>query len=221
MARFEDLDLLTNRSFGYALSAYDPDREIEDDTPTISSRLALYIDEDNVANVDSKFYFYKERDPVDAPVVAKYSKGNKFISGLEAAVGVPVGTIIIYPTYDPRRASTKSYFGLNTLYEGSKSYPGGIPENFVPCCGQLLRYPNGEVWQVPFLGRPAMIGSSQPSRFSYQPTTPTAVPVPGVIFLQKVPPGWKEDKDPLLQRRSKKLEDLAGFNVGLAELIGN
>lgn len=205
MGIFNDPSKLFNMSFPWALGRYrrgvDDDQNQESPPPDIDS-LSVYVDEGGDVNIDAKLRSYSSLDPFDVPFSHTYSQNNNFIAQLNRTLTtVPIGALILFPTYNPRSAITspRRYWFANIAprYQGRLRYPNDTPPGFVPCIGQVLSYPDGSLFQVAEMAPPVTSwgswnggrlgggwGGSFAPGYSFLPT---------VRYLQRVPEGWVED----------------------------
>jgi hypothetical protein len=206
MSIFDDSNNLRGQSFAYGLAPFD--RVATDSDEFVESdKVSVFVDEDGTVNVDETIMLYKEADPLDAIIEPNFSKDNQFIAGLNKAItAVPIGGIILFPTYNPRSVASPSkrnwlaaIFGPR--YQGSTLYPRDTPRGFVPCAGQVLRYADGSSYQVADLAPPATSwGGWGGGRLSgLWGSVFSASFLPQVRYLQRVPDGW-EGPDPALPR---------------------
>lgn len=203
MGLFDNSAKLFNMSFPWGLGKY---RQISTDDevlPADSDSLSVYVDEEGTVNVSESLVLYKSNDPIDGGVEHTYSKGNLFIQGLNKALTtVPIGGIILYPTYNTASASEspRRYWFANIAprYQGRIRYPDDTPKGFVPCVGQVLKYQDGSVFQVMELAPPPVgsWGGWQGGRVNgawgnlYNPVYNY---LPAVRYLQRVPDGISQD----------------------------
>ena len=168
---FTDPDKLQGRQFGYGLGPYTP--QSEDFTESVE--LSLYVSDTGVINTGNQVLTHPVLDPIDSVKVPRFSPDNRFIAGLQAALDtVPVGTIILFPTYLYDRPDAM-------LHDNNLLYPKHTPAGFVPCVGQTLTYKGGDTIRVPIIEVPEpVVGPSMPAR-----------------YMMKVPEGWKTP-DPAL-----------------------
>lgn len=197
MGVFDDTRRLFRQSFGWGLASYNPvaDDPDNDSEPDDVDSISVYVDEKGVVNVAKQLTLYESTDPIDGGVEHTYSKDNLFIAGLNKALDTfPVGGIIDFPTrrfYAPR---TQRGVALSS---GAIRYPTDTPPGFVPCIGQLLKYPDGTEILVPDL--------------TPQPTLGNPFIISSVTRkLMRVPEGW-ETPDPAL-RRGRDSEELDRIN---------
>lgn len=205
MGLFNDPAKLFNYSFPWGLGRFrvgiddDPDRDVP--PPDLDS-ISVYVDDDGKVNVDNELVSYASKDPIDVPVDHTYSPENNFIAQLNRTLTtVPIGGIILFPTYNFRSAATSPrrywFANISPRYQGRLRYPQDTPPGFVPCVGQVLRYPDGSVFQVAEIAPPITTwggwlggrvsgswGSNYAPGYNYLPT---------VRYLQRVPEGWSED----------------------------
>lgn len=184
---FTDPDKLQGRRFSYALGPYSP----QEPNFTESVELSLYVDDQGTINTGNTLLLHPDRDPVDCVSIPEFTKGNKFVQGLNRVLDtLPTGSIILFPTYrfDRNGASPVSSDAL---------YPDHTPPGFVPCANQLLEYKGGGTIRVPYIPMPA---AGMPA-----------------VYMMKVPPGWKTP-DPALPLGSSKF-NLASIISLAAPLI--
>ncbi len=205
MGLFNDPEKLFNTSFAWALGRFRPgiddNPDLDDPPPDIDS-ISVYVDDDGKVNVDQSLISYAKRDPIDVPVDHTYSKENNFIAQLNRTLTtVPIGGTILFPTYNPRSASVSPrrywFAGIAPRYQGRLRYPDDTPPGFVPCVGQVLRYPDGSSFQVADMAPPVTswgtwaggrLGGGWGSGF-----TPAYDYLPAMRYLMRVPEGWKVD----------------------------
>lgn len=170
---FTDPDKLQGRRFSYALGPYSS----QEPDFTESVELSLYVDDQGTINTGSTLLLHPERDPVDCVNIPKFTKGNKFVQGLNQVLDtLPTGSIILFPTYR---------FDRNGAIPARPNtvYPDHTPPGFVPCANQLLEYKGGGTIRVPYIPMPA-----------------TGMPA---VYMMKVPLGWKTP-DPALPLGTSK-----------------
>lgn len=157
---FTDSDKLGGEQFSSGLSpARPPSKDFVE-----SVELSLYVDESGVVNVGGQLLTHIDTDPIDSVEVPSFNPDNKFVRGLSRAIGpMPVGGIILFPTYRFDRGSANPY--RNDLL-----YPNHTPEGFVPCVGQVLQYKGGKTIRVPAIA------------------PPTGIPA---AYMMRVEPGWR------------------------------
>jgi hypothetical protein len=180
MGLFDDSDLISNRSFSWALGSFTAPPEDLEEFPEDVDRLSVFVTDDGVVNVDNQLLLYKEKDPIDAISDQTYSKGNKFIDGLEKALNtVPIYTTILYPAYSPIVNRGDTVFDRK---------PQGAPSGgWVPCAGQTLVYADNSRVLVPNLISVAVTSGAGDGAVT---TTKYFAP-PGMVYLIKVPEGWE------------------------------
>ena len=212
MGIFNDPTKLFNQSFAWALGRFRPgidDSDNIDSPPPDIDSISVYIDDEGKVNVDGELVSYAAKDPIDVPVDHTYSPENNFIAQLNKTLTtVPIGGIILYPTYNPNSAisSPRRYWfaNISPRYQGRVRYPSDTPLGFVPCIGQVLRYPDGSAFQVAELAPPMTSwGMWEGGRLggawggSYAPNY--ALSLPPVRYMQRVPEGW--NVDPVVEGR--------------------
>jgi hypothetical protein len=191
MGLFDDPGKLLNTNFGWGLAPYT--EEVDDDVPPPDSeRLVLFVDEEGVVNIDGKVELWGDKDPINAISTPSFSKDNLFVEGLKKVINpFPTYGLLAYPITQPGSVevlSTNSFLGPITSGGSDVRFPGSTPEGFVPCAGQILKYPGGETVVVPDLSpRQVTGGSGDGAGVSTQYFAP-----PGFAYLMKVPDGWKE-----------------------------
>lgn len=202
---FSDSENLRGQSFAYGLAAFD--RVATDSEEFVEAgKVSVFVDEEGDVNVDGKINLFTEQDPIDAIAPPTFSKGNSFIEGLNKAItSVPIGGIILYPTYNPR--SVPNYARRNWLlstlgprYQGRTIYPRDTPPGFVPCVGQVLTYSDGSAFQVVDMPPPITSwGEWQGGRLKggFGTNYAGGSKLPVVRYLQRVPEDW-EKPDPVL-----------------------
>lgn len=203
MGLFDDPNLLTNRSFSWGLGPYVVPPELLEEFPDDISKLSLFVTDDGTVNVDEQLYLYKESDPIDSAVEQTYSKNNLFIAGLKKAIGpFPTYGILVFPTILPGSREVVSESGFfGPIYGAGErvKFPRDTPEGFVPCAGQLLRYPGGETIVVPKMGSASVTsGAGDGATTSVVYYAP-----PGGAYMMKVPEGYVE-----------MIPDLTGKDLG-------
>lgn len=211
MGLFDDSVKLFNYSFPWAMGRYrpgiddDPDR---DTPPPDIDAISVYVDDEGVVNIDNKLVSYSSKDPIDVISDHTYSKDNNFIAQLNRTLTtVPIGGIILYPTYNVNKASLSQrrywFANIQPRYQGRLRYPQDTPPGFVPCVGQVLKYPDGSVFQVIEMAPPittwgtwsgGRVGGSYGGGYA-----PGFGYLPNVRYLQRVPEGW--GVDPVLEGR--------------------
>jgi hypothetical protein len=197
MGLFDDSAKLLNMTFPWALGRWRAEGEERSTDP-----LAVYVDEGGSVNIGEKVVSYAELDPLDVPSPHTYSPTNNFITQLNRTLTtVPIGGIILYPTYNPRTTPTTPrrywFAGIAPQYQGRVRYPDDTPAGFVPCVGQVLRYPDGSAFQVTEMAPPITSwgeweggrvngrwGGSYAPGYNY---------LPPVRYLQRAPEGWEGD----------------------------
>ena len=214
MGVFDDTRRLFRQSFGWGLAPYNPvaDDPDNDSEPEDVDSISVYVDEEGIVNVAKQLTLYESTDPIEGGVEHTYSKDNLFIAGLNKALTtVPVGGIILYPTYNPGSVAEsrgrRNWFAavLGPRYQGRTIYPRDTPTGFVPCVGQVLRYPDGSAFQVADLAPPVtswggwgggrLLGGWGTNYFGSF--------LPAVRYMQRVPEGWLSP-DPVLGRGGGK-----------------
>lgn len=205
MGMFNDPTKLFNMSFPWALGRYRPgidDNQDPESPPPDLDSVSVYVDDEGDVNIDAKLRSYASLDPIDVPTDHTYSEDNNFIAQLNRTLTtVPVGALILYPTYNPRSAVTspRRYWFANIAprYQGRVRYPDDTPPGFVPCIGQVLNYPDGSFFQVAEMAPPitswgtwsgGRLGGGWGGGFA-----PGYSFLPAVRYLQRVPDGWSGD----------------------------
>jgi hypothetical protein len=194
MGLFDDTERLSNRTFGWGLAPYSPRPEGWEDAespPEDSSLLALYVDEEGTINAGERIVLYKSDDPIDSDEVPTFSKTNNFVAGLrKAIVPFPVYGILAFPIAKPYdRTETGRVIGQPVYSPGGDMvFPRDTPEGFVPCAGQVLKYPGGKTVVLPNLARATVTGGAGDGA-----TTSVVYFAPaGTAYLIKVEDGWRE-----------------------------
>jgi len=210
MGLFDDPAKLLNRNFGWGLASYTESISDEGE-PTDAQKLALFVDEDGVLNAEGQIMLWKEKNPIDSAFLPTFSKDNLFIEGLKKVINpFPTYGVLLFPTTlpnSPELVSEGGFFG--PIYEGGKNtkFPNDTPEGFVPCAGQLLRYPGGGVLVVPNFGsRTITTGAGDGASTSVVTYAP-----PGGAYMMKVPDGWTEM---VPDSRGRDLRDFGTVVVG-------
>lgn len=208
MGLFDDPGKLLNRNFGWGLASFS-DLLLEGEEGADIEKLALFVDEDGVLNAEGQLMLWKEKDPVDSISIPAFSKGNLFVEGLKKVINpFPTYGVLLFPTTLPdsrELISEGGFFG--PIYSGGKNvkFPRDTPEGFVPCAGQLLRYPGGGTMAVPDLTSSTRdVGDGGSVTTYYAP--------PGTAYMIKVPDGWTEMVPDL---RGRDLGDFGTTTVGL------
>lgn len=209
MGLFDNSAKLFNRSFPWGLGRYrdeatDGEGGSASPPPDLDS-ISVYVDNDGKVNFDKPLISYTPLDPIDVPVDHTYSPENNFISQLNRTLTtVPLGGIILYPTYNTGSASASRrrywYAGMAPRYQGRVRYPDDTPPGFVPCIGQVLKYQDGSVFQVADIAPPitswggwegGRVGGRWGSgEGGYAPSWNY---LPAVRYLQRAPEGWVVD----------------------------
>ena len=194
MGLFDDPSKLLNRNFGWGLASYSDiildGEEIED-----VEKLALFVDEDGVLNAEGQIMLWKEKDPIDAITEPTFTKDNLFIEGLKKVINpFPTFGVLVFPTTQPGSRDVVSEGGFfGTIYSAGSSvrFPQDTPEGFVPCAGQLLRYPKGS--GIGDVVVPNMVSATITSGAGDGATTSTTFYAPpGGAWMMKVPEGYVE-----------------------------
>lgn len=211
MGLFDDSSRLFNRSFPWGMGRFRPDIDDDQDPqspPPDLDSISVYVSDDGVVNVDEQLLLYKSTDPINCASAHTYSKDNEFIAGLNRTLTtVPVGALILYPTYNVRSAVSSPrrfwFANISPRYQGRVRYPQDTPVGYVPCVGQVLRYPDGSSFQVAEMAPPVTSwGVWQGGRLGgawgggYAPGYGY---LPAVRYLQRVPEG--DYVDPVLDGR--------------------
>ena len=192
MGLFDDPNKLLNRNFGWGLASYSDitldGEEIED-----VEKLALFVDEDGVLNAEGRIMLWNEKDPVDSAFLPTFTKDNLFIEGLKKVINpFPTFGVLVFPTTQPGSRDVVSEGGwFGTIYSAGSSvrFPQDTPEGFVPCAGQLLRYPKGS--GIGDVVVPNMISTTRDVGDGGVSTTTYYAP-PGGAWMMKVPEGYVE-----------------------------
>lgn len=199
MGLFDDTERLNNRTFGWGLAPYTERSEGWEDAespPEDSSALSVYIDEEGSVNINGPIQLYDEKDPIDGPVEHTYSKENNFIGGLRKAIGpFPTYGVLVYPTVLPGSREVISEGGGligPVIGPGTRArFPRDTPEGFVPCAGQILKYPRSS--GIGDVVVPNMASASITSGAGDGATTSTVYYAPpGGAWMMKVPDGYTE-----------------------------
>lgn len=213
MGLFDDRSRLFNQSFPWGLGRFragiDDDLDRETPPPDLDS-ISVYVDDDGAINLDNKLVSYETKDPIDVPVDHTYSKGNGFIDGLKRTLDLfPLYGVVLYPTTVPGSREVEGRYFLGALYSPGESvrYPRDTPEGFVPCAGQVLRYPRGSgigdvvVPNLVSVTRDVGDGSSSTTYFA----------PPGMAYMMRVPEGWVEMEPELEGRELRDFGAPAGY----------
>ncbi len=134
---FNSLRNLSGRSFSYGLAP--PDYSSVDSGEFVESpSLSVLVDEDGDVNVSGSVKLFAGTDPIDSDKIPTFSKGNKFVAGLEKVLpGVPAGGIIAYTG------------GNQALVAGGSV--GSLPGGFVRADGKVYKLASGRTWFTPTL----------------------------------------------------------------------
>lgn len=192
MGLFDDPDKLLNRNFGWGLAAYNPTTNLDEEGEgrEDASQMALFVDEEGVINTEGRVMLWKEKDPIDAISIPTFSKKNQFVEGLKKVINpFPMYGIALIPIVKPDSRevlSTGGFFGNLYTSGVNTRFPRDTPDGFVPCAGQLLRYPGGEEVVIPNLVSFTIAASDGglDSTSYYAPS--------GMAYMIRVPEGWKE-----------------------------
>ena len=180
MGLFDNSEILTDRTFSWALGPYfTPPTDLEE-FPEDVSKISLFVDEQGTINVDEQLYLYKKSDPIDALYGSEinWSESNGFIKSLEPLLGVPVFSVISYPWYDVRHAAEN-----NGEIKPIK-FPNSTPEGFWPCNGYIVKIA-GKQYRLPNLvSRTITTGAGDGASSSTTYLAP-----PGHTFMMKLPGG--------------------------------
>jgi hypothetical protein len=96
MSIFSDSRYLAGQSFGHGLAPFDS-VAVDSDEFVETSRLSLLVGEEGEVNISGPMKLFAPTDPIDSDKIPTFSKGNKFVAGLEKVLsGVPVGGVIAY-----------------------------------------------------------------------------------------------------------------------------
>ncbi len=208
MGLFDDPGKLLNRNFGWGLASY-TETLLDGEEPSDSQKLALFVDEDGVLNTEGQILLWKDKDPIDALTPPTFSKKNQFVEGLKKVINpFPTYGVLLFPTILPSSREVISQGGFFGPVYGAGTatrFPKDTPEGFVPCAGQILRYPGGGTIAVPNLvSRTIDIGDGGSTTTYYAP--------PGMAYMIKVPDGYTEMEPDL---RGRELGDFGSATVGL------
>jgi hypothetical protein len=134
MSIFTDSNVISGENFSHALSPYDPTiTESSEFTP--SRTLSVVVGEDGQVNIAKTLLSHSKKDPVNCTEVPTFSKGNKFILGIEKALSpIPAGGIILYSQGESFRGPKDS-----------------LPQGFVLCDGTIYTTQEGGYWRTPLL----------------------------------------------------------------------
>jgi hypothetical protein len=213
MGLFDDPDKLLNRNFGWGLAAYDPTTSLdgEGEGREDSPQMALFVDEDGVLNTEGRVMLWKETDPIDAPSLPTFSKDNQFVEGLKKVINpFPTFGVLLFPTIIPDTRevlSSRGFFG--PIYSGGKKtkFPNDTPDGFVPCAGQVLKYPKSS--GVGDVVVPNLVSVTKAASDGGADVTTYYAP-PGMAYMMKVPDGYEEMVPDL---RGKSLEDFGSPGI--------
>jgi hypothetical protein len=224
MGLFDDSAKLFNMSFPWGLGRYraDIDSELDGEAPPPDlDSISVYVDDEGKVNFDKALVSYETKDPIDVPTEHSYSPDNNFIAQLNRTLTtVPIGGIILYPTYNTGSASVSQrrywFAGMAPRYQGRVRYPDDTPPGFVPCVGQVLRYPDDSAFQVTDLAPPVTswgqwTGGRLGGKWGFGGYAPAWDYLPAVRYLQRVPEGWS--KDPVVDGRGSVYLDEAKPDV--------
>jgi hypothetical protein len=82
MSIFTSSRNLKGQSFAHGLAPFDP-LSLDSDEFVETSRLSILIDEEGEVNVSGPVRLFAGTDPIDSDEIPTFSKGNKFVAGLE------------------------------------------------------------------------------------------------------------------------------------------
>ena len=173
MGLFDDSDILSNRTFSWALGPYFVPPTDLTEFPDDVSKISLFVDANGTINVDEQLYLFKDTDPIDALSMPTWSKTNNFIKSLQREVGVPMYSIIVYPWYKINKE------GLEKI-----KWPNDTPEGFVPCNGWKYTIDGVDYYTPNLVSRDETSGAGEGS------TTETVyIAPPGTAYMIKLPVG--------------------------------
>lgn len=209
MGLFDDPGKLLNRNFGWGLASYS-DFTLEGEEPDDVEKLALFVDEEGILNAEGQILLWKDKDPIDALTPPEFSKDNQFVEGLKKVINpFPIYGIMLFPTFVPSSREVISpggFFGPIFSAGTSTRFPRDTPEGFVPCAGQILRYPGGGIIAVPDLTSYTRdVGDGGSSTTYFAP--------PGTAYMIKVPDGYTE-MEPNLNGRELRDFGTSGGSIG-------
>jgi hypothetical protein len=145
MSIFTSSRNLKGQSFAHGLAPFDP-LSLDSDEFVETPRLSILIDEEGEVNVSGPVRLFAGTDPIDSDEIPTFSKGNKFVAGLEKVLpGVPAGGIIAYTE------------GRGVLVAGS-GVGKGLPEGFARTDGKIYRLAGGGTWVAPIIP-PGVLGT--------------------------------------------------------------
>jgi hypothetical protein len=180
MGLFDDSSYLENRSFSSALGPFQITPE--DEYPAQLEKISIFVDETGTVNVDEQLYLYKQTDPIDAPYKPTWSADNNFVKSLQTQLGVPMFSVITYPTFKVEGADVED---LEASFANLQvKFPEDTPEGFVPC--------NGWVWEIEGVkyATPYLIDKSVTTGAGVNAVTTTSyLAPPGCAFMIKLPTG--------------------------------
>jgi hypothetical protein len=137
MSIFTSSRNLKGQSFAHGLAPFDP-LSLDSDEFVETPSLSILIDEDGEVNVSGPMKLFAGTDPIDSDEIPTFSKGNKFVAGLERVLpGVPVGGII-------------AYTGGGGVFVAGASV-GNLPEGFVRADGKVYKLAGGRTWVAPII----------------------------------------------------------------------
>ena len=215
MGLFDDPSKLLNRNFGWGLASY-TEPLLDGEEPSDTQKLALFVDEEGVLNAEGRLVLWKEKDPIDALTPPIFSKANQFVEGLKKVINpFPTYGVLVFPTTLPGSREVSSIGGFfGPIYSaGDKAkFPRDTPEGFVPCAGQVLRYPASS--GVGDVVVPNMASATITSGAGDGASTSTVFYAPpGGAWMMKVPDGYTSMEPDLTGR------DLADFGTPLPNML--
>ena len=216
MGIFDDPSKLLNRNFGWGLGSY-TESLLDGEEPADAQKLALFVDEEGVLNAEGRVMLWKDKDPIDAPTIPTFSKKNLFVEGLKKVINpFPTYGVLVFPTTLPGSREVISEGGGligPILGPGTRArFPRDTPEGFVPCAGQILKYPKSS--GVRDVVVPNMASATITSGAGDGASTSTVFYAPpGGAWMMKVPDGYTEMVPDLRGR------DLADFGTPLPNML--
>ena len=173
MGLFDNSEILTNRTFSWALGPYFVPPTDLTDFPDDVSKISLFVDEEGTINVDEQLYLFKDTDPIDALTLPTWSKTNNFIKSLQREVGVPTYSIIAFPWYKVNKEGTEKV-----------KWPNDTPEGFVPCNGWKYTIDGVDYYTPSLVSREETSGAGEGSE-----TETVYIAPPGTAYMIKLPLG--------------------------------
>lgn len=187
MGLFDNSEILTNRTFSWALGPYfTPPTDLES-FPEDVSKISLFVDEQGTINVDEQLYLYKKSDPIDTLYGSevKWSDSNGFVKSLAPVLGVPMYGVVAIPWYELTRPNNSDF-----NYKPIK-FPDHTPEGFVPANGLVLRINGGAEIRLPNLTYRDRYAYTDEEDV-YHPLERTYIAPPGCTYMVKVGPGERD-----------------------------